>query len=226
MRVLALAFPGMTLIDLVAPLQALSAVPGTQVQVAWKSRGPVPTDAGVSVIATHAFGETWRDPDVLFVPGNTVALCKLLHDDETVRFVAEIGQHAGWITSVCNGSLLLGAAGLLKGFRAGCYWYTRDQLALFGAIPDPSRVVFDRNRATGGGMTAGVDFGLALVGKLVGEDTGRLFELLFEYAPDPPFKVGRPELAPPPLLGAARDMLSTLMPRGDVEAAASKWKHA
>jgi cyclohexyl-isocyanide hydratase len=186
MRVLALAFPGMTLIDLVAPLQALSAVPGTQVQVAWKSRGPVPTDAGVSVIATHA----------------------------------------GWITSVCNGSLLLGAAGLLKGFRAGCYWYTRDQLALFGAIPDPSRVVFDRNRATGGGMTAGVDFGLALVGKLVGEDTGRLFELLFEYAPDPPFKVGRPELAPPPLLGAARDMLSTLMPRGDVEAAASKWKHA
>jgi cyclohexyl-isocyanide hydratase len=224
MKVLAVAFPGMTLIDLVAPLQALSVIPGFESQIAWKTRGTVSSDAGISVVATHSFSEAWVEPDVLFVPGNTNALCKLLSDDETINFVSKAGQGAGWVTSVCNGSLLLGAAGLLKGYRAGCYWYTREQLRLFGAEPDSARVVFDRNRATGGGMTAGVDFGLALLGKLAGEDTGRLFELLFEYAPEPPYMVGRPELAQAELVQAAENILQGLMPKADIVAAASKWK--
>ena len=127
-------------------------------------------------------------------------------------FVAAVGSRAQWITSVCNGSLLLGAAGLLKGYKAASYWYTRDHLSLFGAIPTDARYVFDRNRATGGGMTAGVDFGIAMLGQIMGEQAGRLFELLFEYAPQPPFGTGRPELADPVTLASATATVQQLMP--------------
>ncbi|MBR0801303.1 DJ-1/PfpI family protein [Bradyrhizobium jicamae] len=217
MKVLALAFPGFTFIDLAGPMQAFMMLPGFSSQVVWQTRGIVDSDAGVSVQATEDFGSCWKDPDILFVPGNTVALFKLLQDDRTLDFIADVGSRAKWITSVCNGSLLLGAAGLLKGYKAASYWYTRDHLGLFGAIPTDARYVIDGNRATGGGMTAGVDFGLAMVGEIAGEHVGRVAELSFEYAPRPPFGTGRPELADPATLAHTTEILKQLMPVQDLE---------
>lgn len=185
MKVLALAFPGFTFIDLAGPMQAFMMLPGFSSQIVWHSKGIVDSDAGVSVQATEDFGSCWKDPDILFVPGNSIHLFKQLQDDRTIDFIADVGSRAKWITSVCNGSLLLGAAGLLKGYKAASYWYTREHLSLFGAIPTDARYVIDRNRGTGGGMTAGIDFGLAMVGQLAGEPVGRVAELAFEYAPQP-----------------------------------------
>ncbi|MBR0896733.1 DJ-1/PfpI family protein [Bradyrhizobium tropiciagri] len=217
MKVLSLAFPGFTFIDLAAPMQAFMMLPEFSSQIVWQEKGVVDSDAGVSVHATDDFKSCWKDPDILFVPGNTVALFKQLQDDRTLDFVAEVGSRAKWVTSVCNGSLLLGAAGLLKGYKAASYWYTREHLSLFGAVPTDARYVVDRNRATGGGMTAGVDFGLAMIGEIMGEPAGRMFELLFEYAPKPPFGTGRPELADATTVANATDTLQKLMPVGELE---------
>lgn len=222
MKVLSLVFPRFTLIDLAAPMQALSMLPDFQSQIVWQEKGPVQSDAGVTVEATESFDTCWRDPDILFVPGNTLGLFAQLEDRRTVDFVADRGDRSGWITSVCNGSLLLGVAGLLHGYDAASYWYTRDALAKFGANPKPERVVIDRNRATGGGMTAGVDFGLSLVGEIMGETHGRLIELLFEYAPQPPYGTGRPELADAQTLDMAKTILGDLMPRNRLEPLTAK----
>jgi len=217
MKILSLVFPGFTFVDLAAPMQAFSMLPEAKSQIAWQKKGIVASDAGVDVHATEDFHSCWKDPDILFVPGNTLALFKQLRDDRTLDFIADVGSRATWVASVCNGSLLLGAAGLLKGYRAASHWYTREQLSLFGAIPTDARYVIDRNRATGGGMTAGVDFGIAMIGRILGEPTGRIFELLFEYAPQPPFGTGRPELADPNTLAAAIKTLKELMPIHELE---------
>jgi cyclohexyl-isocyanide hydratase len=217
MKILAVVFPGFTFIDLAAPMQALMMLPEAKSQIVWRKKGMVASDAGVDVHATEDFQSCWKGPDILFVPGNALALFKQLQDDRTLDFLADIGSRAAWVTSVCNGSLLLGAAGLLKGYKAASYWFTREQLSLFGAIPTDARYVFDRNRATGGGMTAGVDFGLAMVGQILGETAGRVFELLFEYAPQPPFGTGRPELADEHTLTAATKTLKELMPVQELE---------
>jgi len=217
MKILSLVFPGFTFVDLAAPMQAFLMLPEAKSQIAWQKKGIVASDAGVDVHATEDFHSCWKDPDILFVPGNTLALFKQLRDDRTLDFIADVGSRATWVASVCNGSLLLGAAGLLKGYRAASHWYTREQLSLFGAIPTDARYVIDRNRATGGGMTAGVDFGIAMIGRILGEPTGRIFELLFEYAPQPPFGTGRPELADPNTLAGAVKTLKELMPVHELE---------
>lgn len=123
---------------------------------------------------------------------------------------------------MCTGALLLGAAGLTKGHRSACYWYARPHVAIFGAIPDDARVVIDRNRASGGGVTSGIDFALAMIGEWDGLETGKLAELLIEYAPQPPFGVGRPELASAETLAAAESVLKQEMPAALVEAAARR----
>lgn len=215
MKILSLVFPGFTLVDLAGPLQALAMLPDVEQQVVCAQAGPVLSDAGVTVTATHDLDDAWDDVDVLFVPGNTRSLFELLHDRPTAEFLADRGSRAGWVTSVCTGSLLLGAAGLLEGYRAGCHWYARGLLAQYGATPDPRRVVIDRNRMTGGGMTAGLDFGLSLLGALAGEQRGRVAELAMEYAPEPPYGTGRPELADPETLAAAQHALAGRMPLQD-----------
>ena len=149
MKILSLVFPGFTFIDLAGPIQALTMLPEAKSQIVWQKKGVVASDAGVDVHATEDFQSCWKDPDILFVPGNTLALFKQLQDDRTLDFIADIGSRATWVTSVCSGSLLLGAAGLLKGYKAASHWYTREQLSLFGAIPTDARYVIDRNRATG-----------------------------------------------------------------------------
>jgi cyclohexyl-isocyanide hydratase len=214
MKVLALVYPGMTLLDLVGPVQAWSFLPGYEVQYAWHRTGPVRTDCGLSVQATNSFEDAWSDPDVLVVGGGAKPTLDLLGDSEAIAFLADRGSRARWVCSVCTGSLLLGAAGLLRGYRAAVHWGARDALSQFGAEPSDERVCVDRNRLTGAGITAGVDFGIAVAGLWAGEGTGRLIELIMEYAPKPPYGTGRPDLADAQTLATARAALQQAMTGG------------
>lgn len=211
MKVLALVYPGMTLLDLVGPLQAWSFLPGYEVQFAGHRSGPVPTDCGLSVQATHRFEDAWTDPDVLLVGGGAKPTLDLLGDSAAIAFLADRGSRARWVCSVCTGSLLLGAAGLLRGYRAAVHWGARDALANFGAEPSNERVCIDRNRLTGGGITAGVDFGITIAGYWAGENMGRVIELIMEYAPHPPYGTGRPDLADAQTLATARSAMQHAM---------------
>ncbi len=211
MKVLALVYPGMTLLDLVGPLQAWSFLPGYEVQYAWRRAGAVPTDCGLSVQASHSFEDAWADPDVLMVGGGAKPTLDLLSDSAAIAFLADRGSRARWVCSVCTGSLLLGAAGLLRGYRAAVHWGARDALAQFGAEPSNERVCIDRNRLTGGGITSGVDFGITMAGHWAGESMGRVIELIMEYAPQPPYGTGRPDLADAQTLAAAKAAMQQAM---------------
>jgi cyclohexyl-isocyanide hydratase len=224
MKVLTLIYPGLTLQDALGPLQTWMVLPDFEVQLVWKEKGPLISDCGVPVVATHDFASSFTDPDILLVGGGGKPAFDLLEDEETLAFVADRGARAKWITSVCTGSLILGAAGLLQGYRSACHWYARDKLALFGAIPSPERVVIDRNRASGGGVTAGIDFGLQMISVFAGEQLGRAAELLFEYAPAPPYGCGRPESASPETLAMAKSILSRDMPESAIARAAERLK--
>ncbi len=195
MKIQMLVYPGMTLLDLVGPAQVWSMWPGVQTQYVWKEPGPVPTDTGLPVCATVSFADAWATPDILFAPGGMGGTFKLLDDSETIGFLATRGETAGWVASVCTGAHLLGAAGVLKGYRAATHWIALDELALFGATPSPGRFVIDRNRATGGGVTAGIDFGLALMAHVLGRDAAQIAQLALQYAPQPPFQAGEPQTA-------------------------------
>lgn len=222
MKILATLFPGFTAIDLIGPTNTWMFIPGVQIQIAAAKPGPVATDIGLTINATHDFGTCFQAPDVLLVPGGARGVFDALQDDGLVDTIARLGAKAGWVTSVCNGSLLLGAAGLLKGYKAGCYWYSREYLRQFGAQPVNERIVIDRNRATGGGMTAGIDFALAMMGHWGGDFSGQLTQLCMEYAPRPPYSAGLPELAPPEVLAAAREILAKEMPNAVADATARR----
>ena len=205
-RIQMLVYPGMTLQDLVGPLQVWSSWPGAEIQFAWKNTGPVLTDSGLPVVATTSFADAWATPDILFAPGGLLPTFDLLEDAEVIEFLRSRGERANWVTSVCTGAVLLGAAGLLRGYRAATHWFARDSLALFGATPSNERWVIDRNRATGGGVTAGIDFGLAVLSHLATPDLARVVQLALEYSPQPPFRSGTPEEAAPQTLATLRTM--------------------
>jgi putative intracellular protease/amidase len=132
--------------------------------------------------------------------------------------VRRLGLSARYVTSVCTGSLILGAAGLLEGRRAACHWAWRHLLPLFGATPDPGRVVRDGHVITGGGVTAGIDFALTVLAEVGGEDLAKTLQLGLEYAPAPPFDSGRPETAPAAILEAYKTLMAPMMPRREAEA--------
>jgi len=201
----------MTLLDLVGPLQAWSFMPGYEVQYAWHHSGAVLTDSGLSVLATNSFEDAWTDPDVLMVGGGAKPTLDLLGDAAAIAFLADRGSRARWVCSVCTGALLLGAAGLLRGYRASVHWGAREALNQFGAEPSNERVCIDRNRLTGGGITAGVDFGIAMAGHWAGESVGRVIELIMEYAPQPPYGTGHPDLADAQTVAAARAAMHQAM---------------
>jgi len=203
-RIQMLVYPGMTLQDLVGPLQVWAAWPGVEIQFAWKDAGPVTTDSGLAVVATTSLEGAWTAPDILFTPGGLLPTFELLDDATVIDFLRTRGAQAKWVTSVCTGAVLLGAAGLLRGYRAATHWFARDALALFGATPSNERWVIDRNRATGGGVTAGIDFGLALLAHVAGPELARVTQLALEYSPQPPFRSGTPQEAAPETLAALR----------------------
>jgi cyclohexyl-isocyanide hydratase len=188
-----LLFPQVTQLDLTGPAQILGRVPGARTHLVWKSRDPVPTDVGFTINPTDTFADC-PPLDVLCVPGG-YGIEHLVGDTETLDFLRRQGTQARYVTSVCNGSLVLGAAGLLQGYRAACHWMWRDYLPRFGAAPVAQRVVRDRNRISGGGVTSGIDFGLVMAAELAGEETAKMLQLHFEYDPQPPFDCGSPEKA-------------------------------
>lgn len=188
-----LLFPNVTQLDLTGPAQILSRVPGAKVHLVWKTREPVMTDVGFSINPTVSFADC-PALDVLCVPGG-LGIGDQLRDAATLDFLRLQGAQARYVTSVCNGSLILGAAGLLQGYQSACHWMWRDYLPRFGAIPVNARVVRDRNRLSGGGVTAGIDFGLTLAAELAGAEVAKSLQLAFEYDPQPPFDCGTPEKA-------------------------------
>ncbi len=205
-----LLFPNVTQLDLTGPAQVLSRLGSAKLDLVWKSREPVPTDAGFAIVPTATFDEI-EAADILCVPGG-IGVDEVMADEAAMAWVRRIGGEAKWVTSVCTGSLILGAAGLLRGYRAACHWAWRDHLALFGAEPVAERVVFDRNRVTGGGVTAGIDFAFALMAALRGETHARLIQLGLEYDPQPPFDSGSPERAGEELIALYERRMQALAP--------------
>jgi cyclohexyl-isocyanide hydratase len=185
-------YPGMTMLDLIGPHEALSKL--TDIHLVAPHLGEMVSDSGVPFRATATFADAPRNIDVLFVPGGDGSL-DAMQNTEVLDYLADRGGQAQYVTSVCTGSLVLGAAGLLAGYRATSHWACRHLLGLFGAKPTDGRVVVDRNRITGGGITAGIDFGLALLAEMFGEEPAKETQLRMEYDPDPPFRSGTPATA-------------------------------
>jgi cyclohexyl-isocyanide hydratase len=207
-----LLFPRLTQLDLTGPFELLHRLPGARVHLLWKDTRPLQAESGLVLTPTLPFDDC-PPLDVLFVPGGYGQ--RLLHTDETVlSFLRRTGSTAKWVTSVCTGSILLGAAGLLDGYRATTHWAYVDVLASFGAEYVKARVVVDRNRVTGGGVTAGIDFGLRLAAELAGEKAAKALQLSLEYDPEPPFNSGHPDVADPALVEEVRARLAARAARG------------
>jgi cyclohexyl-isocyanide hydratase len=198
-----LVFPKVTQLDLTGPVQVFSGLPGAKLHLVWKRIEPVQSDSVLVLIPTVTFADC-PQLDVICVPGGAGA-DDLLNDEEVLSFLRRQAEGAKFVTSVCTGSLVLGAAGLLRGYRAATHWTAMDFLKSFGAEPTRTRVCIDRNRVTGGGVTAGIDFALTLVSKLVDETTAQAIQLGLEYNPAPPFNSGSPETASPDVLSFIRE---------------------
>ncbi len=211
-----LVYPGMFLQDLVGPLAMFEALMNREIHLVWKDLDLVGNENPaqpplIPVRPTITFKDCPKNLDVLFVPGGVPGTLTMMEDPEVLAFLAEQGKTARYITSVCTGSLILGAAGLLNGYKATSHWVTLDVLTELGAIPTKERVVIDRNRITGGGVTAGIDFGLKIVSILRNEDYAKAVQLYLEYNPDPPFNAGSPEKAPPVVTKFLSDMFAGLV---------------
>jgi cyclohexyl-isocyanide hydratase len=198
-----LVFPKVTQLDLTGPLQVFSSLPGAKVHLVWKRIEPVATDTVLALTPTVSFADC-PQLDVICVPGGAGS-DDMVNDAEMLDFLRKQAAGAKYITSVCTGSLVLGAAGLLKGFRATTHWTAMDFLGPFGATPAHTRVCIDRNRVTGGGVTAGIDFALTLVSILVDRPTAEAIQLGLEYNPVPPFNAGSPDTAPAEVLARMRE---------------------
>ncbi len=202
-------YPGVTHLDFTGPHQFLSRLPGASLITASVGGKPIPADGLVFADLTPL--ETVERCDVLCVPGG-YGCTDAMQDAVYMAAIRRLADGARYVTSVCTGSLILGAAGLLRGKRATCHWAWRDLLTLFGAVPDPGRVVRDGNVLTGGGVTAGIDFALTLATELAGPLAAQAIQLALEYAPAPPFDAGRPETAPADVLAVVRERMAPAMP--------------
>lgn len=197
-----LLYPNLTQLDLTGPFEVFSHVPGSEIHLIWKTLDPVAADSGMKIMPTTTF-EGCPDLDVICVPGGPGQM-DLMEDGETLAFLRVKAEKAQYITSVCTGSLVLGAAGLLEGYKATTYWAATGFLKAYGAEYVNKRVVIDRNRISGGGVTAGIDFGLTVVAEMFGERAAKMIQLGIEYNPAPPFDAGSPEKAGPEITEALR----------------------
>jgi cyclohexyl-isocyanide hydratase len=204
-------FPRVTQLDFTGPLQVFSRVPGATVHLIWKRIEPVPSDTVLSITPTITFADC-PQLDVLCVPGG-IGTDDMVNDAEMLDFLRKQAAGARFITSVCTGALVLGAAGLLRGYRATTHWSAMEHLAPFGAVPTSTRVCVDRNRVTGGGVTAGIDFALTLVSILINRQTAEAIQLGIEYNPAPPFNSGSPDTAPPEVLAATKQRIAPFAQR-------------
>ncbi|MGA9302406.1 MAG: DJ-1/PfpI family protein [Bradyrhizobium sp.] len=193
-----LIFPNVTQLDFTGPLQVFSSLPNTTVHLIWKRIEPVTSDTVLTMTPTVGFADC-PQLDVICVPGGA-GTDDMINDEEMLQFLRSQATGAKYVTSVCTGSLVLGAAGLLRGYKATTHWTAMEYLGPYGALPTKTRVCVDRNRVTGGGVTAGIDFALTLVSVMVDRQTAEAIQLRLEYNPAPPFTSGSPDTAPPEIL--------------------------
>jgi cyclohexyl-isocyanide hydratase len=191
-------FPKVTQLDFTGPLQVFSSLPGAKVHLIWKRIEPVASDTVLTITPTVSFADC-PQLDVICVPGGA-GTDDIVNDEEMLAFLRRQATGAKYVTSVCTGSLVLGAAGLLTGYKATTHWTAMEYLDAYGALPTKTRVCVDRNRVTGGGVTAGIDFALTLVSILADRETAEAIQLRLEYNPAPPFTSGSPDTAPPEAL--------------------------
>jgi len=200
-----LLFPDMTQLDMTGPYEVFISLPRTTVHLIWKSLEPVTTGGGLRMLPTTTLASCPK-LDLICVPGGPGQVALML-DAEVLDFLRRQAETCRYVTSVCTGSLVLGAAGLLRGFRATSHWLSLDQLALLGATPVAERIVMDGNRITGGGVTSGIDFALFVAAQLFGEDVAKEVQLRIEYDPAPPFNSGSPCTAAPALVASLSERL-------------------
>ncbi|MEM7727992.1 MAG: DJ-1/PfpI family protein [Pseudomonadota bacterium] len=199
-------YPGMTALDLVGPQYMFASMMGAKVHLVAETLDPVMSDTSMAIMPTTDFANAPKDVTFLCVPGGITGTLNAMKNDAVMDFVADRGERADYVTSVCTGSMILGAAGLLDGYRATSHWVSLDALPAFGAIPVAERIVEDRNRITAAGVSAGLDFGLEIVGRQRGQEYAEVVQLLAEYAPEPPYAAGHYPTAPK----AAKDSLNTM----------------
>ena len=197
-----LVFPNLTQLDLTGPYEVLARLPGAETLLLWKSLDPVRSEHGLTILPSTTLASC-PALDLLLVPGGA-GINPLLEDAEVLAFLRRAAGAARYVVGICTGSLVLGAAGLLRGRRAGTHWMSRELLRAFGAEPVAQRVVVDGNLYTGGGVTAGIDVALTVVAAIAGRAAAEAIQLGIEYDPAPPFSSGSPERADPAVLGAVR----------------------
>jgi cyclohexyl-isocyanide hydratase len=223
-EILMLIYPRFTTLDLIGPQHVFALLgPEFKTRLVWKDKAEVISDTGVPVRATLTFDECPSKPTILFIPGGTDGTLKAMEDDVVRNFVANMGKNATYVTSVCTGSLLLGAAGLLEGYNATTHWLALSSLEQFGATPIAERVVVDRNRITGAGVTAGIDFALTLTSMLKDESYAKSVQLMMEYDPKPPFDSGNASVADPESVKLLEAMAAPFL--ADVDDAAKRIMH-
>ena len=198
-----LLFPQLTQLDLTGPLQVLARLPQSTTHVVAKAQAPVPSDCGLGFVPTCTF-ESCPPLDLICIPGGTTGVIGAIGDRATIAFVREQASKARYVTSVCTGALILGAAGLLRGRRATTHWAFTDLLPLVGVTYEKARVVRDGNLITAGGVTSGIDFGLRVVAEIAGEAMAQTIQLGIEYDPAPPFESGSPARAPAEIVAQVR----------------------
>ncbi|MBD2056290.1 DJ-1/PfpI family protein [Oculatella sp. FACHB-28] len=189
-----LVYPGVIQLDVMAAYQVLAFPPNTQVHLVWKNLTPILSNEGLTLTPTVTLADC-PPLDVICVPGGGMRQIEIIKDVEILDFLQQQSKSAQYVTSVCTGSMILAATGLLQGYKATCHWAFRGQLAMMGVEVVPQRVVVDRDRITGAGVTSGIDFGLTLLGLLCGEKVAKMAQLMMEYTPEPPFNAGTPETA-------------------------------
>lgn len=202
-----LLFPGLTQLDLTGPFEVLHRIPGAKVDLVWKDLAPVTADSGLRLLPTTTLADC-PPLDVVMIPGGFGQIA-LMEDPEILEWLRVQARSAKYMTAVCTGSLLLGGAGLLEGYQATTHWAFTELLAAYGATHAAGRVVIDRDRITGGGVTAGIDFALVLAARLAGEDVAKAIQLGLEYNPAPPFTAGHPDVADAALVAKVRERLVT-----------------
>jgi cyclohexyl-isocyanide hydratase len=204
-------YPGFFAQDIVGPHAVFGSMMNTEIYLVAKTmQAVVATPRSLPIMPSHTFANCPADLDVIMVPGGALSTVAALNDKATVDFIRARGRAAKYVTSVCTGSMLLGAAGLLDGYKATSHWLTRDLLASFGATPVEARVVVDRNRITGGGVTAGIDFALQLAALMSGQTAAEAAQLVLEYDPQPPFNAGSPRTAPKEVTAMVQSMFKPM----------------
>lgn len=216
-----LVFPNMTSLDALGPFEVLARTPNSTCHLVWKDCTPFRGDTGLVVTPTMSFADA-PQYDVLVVPGGP-GQNDLMGDEVLMDFLRDQAREAKWITSVCTGSLLLAAAGLLNGYKSTCHWLSLDFLRMFPVEVLEDRVVVDRNRASGGGVTSGLDFAFVMLGLLRGEQVARNIQLFLEYDPAPPFRSGHPRVADAATLEAVTQLAQPMLARRRAACDAAAW---